>query len=198
MNENWQSVSATWPDGPSTHPKEEPDNFMNESTAPCGDPDGSKLTTMPKLQIVEETLGPQEKQYSSGKNLGLGVERQRQRDGLRNELYAEVLDARLNGPSEEGEWEKSLDQILRAIEAVPITELNGRVYVCDDGEIGIVWEEGNVHVEISAGVSEHIEYLVLNEDDGVREESIWKIESGDPMPTTLSSVLEGYRCHGET
>ena len=71
-----------------------------------------------------------------------------------------------------------------------MTALKGRVYVCNDGEIGIVWGEGSAHIEISVGASEHVEYLVLDENAGIREESVWMIESGDPMPVTLSAALE--------
>ena len=119
------------------------------------------------------------------------MERERQRDGLRNELYAEILTAQLDGSLEGSDWEKSLDQIFRVVEAIPLTTLKGRVYLCSDGEIGIAWGEGSVHVEISVGVSEHVEYLVLDENTGVREESVWMIESGDLMPAALSSALEG-------
>ena len=94
--------------------------------------------------------------------------------------------------SEGREWGKSLEQIFRVVEAIPVTTLKGRVYACDDGEIGIVWGERSLHIEISVGVSEHIEYLVLDEDNGVREESVWAIESGDPMPEILVSALRGY------
>ena len=199
MNENWEPGRATAYDVQSNYPEEvEGEYFFAQNTAPDKDLEEGRAPTRPNLRIVRETssAGYGTARYSSGKNLGFGVERERQRDGLRNELYAEVLTVQLGGLPNESGWEKPLDQILRVVEMVPGTALMGRVYVSEDGEIGIVWETGNVRIEVSAGVSEHVEYLVLD-DDGVREESIWKIESEDSMPATLWSALEGRPCHGE-
>ena len=192
MSENWGLVLAT---GSVVQPKywkgEERENFMDPITVPDKNQEESSESTRASLRIVKETsrTGSEREQYSSGNNLNLGVERERQRDGLRNELYAEVLAAQLDRTPEESEWTESLDQILRVVEAIPATRLKASVYVCDDGEIGIVWQQGNFHIEISAGVSEHVEYMVLDEDEQIREESIWMIESGEPMPETLSSAL---------
>ena len=192
MSENWGLVLAT---GSVVQPKywkgAKRENFMDPITVPDKSQEESSESTRASLRIVKETsrTGPEREQYSSGNNLNLGVERERQRDGLRNELYAEVLAAQLDRTPEESEWTESLDQILRVVEAIPVTRLKASVYVCDDGEIGIVWRQGNVHIEISAGVSEHVEYMVLDEDEQIREESIWMIESGERMPETLSSAL---------
>ena len=195
MNESWEPVWATGYDGRSGLQGVEGDDFMAPSTAPDKGPEDSGGAAGRTLRIVAETsgAGARRERYAAGKDFTLGVERERQRDGLRNELYAEVLAAQMDGPPGESEWGKSLDRILRVVEAIPVTALKGRVYVCNDGEIGIAWGRENIHIEVSAGVSEHVEYLVLDEDAGIREESVWMIESGYPMPATLSAALEGCR-----
>lgn len=195
MNEIWEPVWATGYDGQGGLQGTEGDDFMAPGTTPDKGPDDGGGAAGPPLRIVAETseAGARRERYAPGRNFALGVERERQRDGLRNELYAEVLAAQMDGPPGGSEWEKSLDQVLRVVEAIPVTVLKGRVYVCNDGEIGIAWGKGSIHIEVSAGVSEHVEYLVLDEDAGVREESVWMIESGDPMPATLSAALEGCR-----
>ncbi len=193
MNESWQPVWATGHGGQSELRGVEGGDFMASGTAPDKALEERGGAAGPALRIVAETskAGARRERYATGKDFTLGVERERQRDGLRNELYAEVLAAQMDGPPGEGEWKKSLEQILRVVEAVPVTALKGRVYVCNDGEIGIAWGEGSIHIEVSVGASEHVEYLVLDENAGIREESVWMIESGDPMPATLSAALEG-------
>ena len=194
MNENWETVYATghgvWDP---FQKRVERKDFIAPRTAQ-GKGLGKDGIVKPTLRIIAETSGTENhrEEYWTGENFNLGVERKRQSDELRNEIYAkstESLKMRKDELSEGSEWGKSLEQIFRVIEAIPVTILKGRVYACDDGEIGIVWGEGNLHIEISVGVSEHIEYLVLDEDNGVREESVWIIESGDPMPETLASAL---------
>ena len=194
MNESWEPVRATGYGGKNGLREVEGEDFMAPSTAPDeGLEERGGAAAGPTLRIVAETseAGARRERYAAGRDFSLGVERERQRDGLRNELYAEVLAAQMDGPPEGSEWRRSFDQMLRVVEAIPVTALKGRVYVCNDGEIGIAWGDGNVHIEVSAGVSEHVEYLVLDEDAGIREESAWMIESGDPMPATLSAALEG-------
>ena len=193
MNESWEPVWGTGRRKQGGLRGVEGEGFMAPGTVPDKALEERGGAGGPILRIVAETseAGARRERYATGNDFTLGVERERQRDGLRNELYAEVLAAQMDGPSGEGEWEKSLDQILRVVEAVPVTALKGRVYVCNDGEIGIAWGEGSIHIEVSVGASEHVEYLVLDENAGIREESVWMIESGDPMPATLSAALEG-------
>ena len=192
MNESWEPVWATGHRGQGGLRGVGGEDFMAPGTAPDRALEERGGAAGPALRIVAETseAGVRRERYATGKGFVLGVERERQRDGLRNELYAEVLAAQMDGASEGGEWEKSLDQIFRVVEAVPVTALKGRVYVCNDGEIGIVWGEGSTHIEVSVGASEHVEYLVLDENAGIRGEAVWMIESGDPMPATLSAALE--------
>lgn len=120
----------------------------------------------------------------------LGVERTRQRNALRNEVYAQMLGTKMEtGRRVEG-WEIALGQILRAIDQLPWTPLEGRIYVCEDGETGIVWEDGNRRVEISAGVLPDVEYLVWEDKGNVGTESEWDVEGGQPLPTELKAALE--------
>ena len=193
MNENWEPILVTGYGGQGGLRVVEGEDFMAPGTVPDKGLEERGGVAVPALRILAETseAGARKERYATGRYFALGVERERQRDGLRNELYAEVLAAQMEGPPKGSEWGKSLDQMLRVVEAIPVTALKGRVYVCNDGEIGIAWGDGNVHIEVSAGVSEHVEYLVLDEDAGIREESAWMIESGDPMPATLSAALEG-------
>ena len=151
-------------------------------------------TTHDRAELTVREAENHREEYWTEENFNLGVERKRQSDKLRNEIYAkstESLKMREDELSTGGEWGRSLEQIFQVVEAIPVTILKGRVYACDDGEIGIVWGKEKLHMEISVGVSEHIEYLVLDEDNGVREESVWIIESGDPIPETLASALMG-------
>lgn len=119
----------------------------------------------------------------------MGVERTRQRNALRNEIYAQVLSARMETGGTIRGWETGIKQILRAIDQLPATAMEGRVYVCQDGEMGIVWEDESRRVEISTGVSLNVEYLIREEEGNINTESEWDVDGEEQIPTVLKEAL---------
>lgn len=128
---------------------------------------------------------------SNRREFNLGVERTRQRNALRNEIYAQVLGAKMETGGTTGTWETGIRQILRAIDQLPLTAMEGRVYVCQDGEMGIVWEDEARRVELSTGVSLNVEYLIWEEEGSINTESEWDVDGGDPIPSVLQEALVG-------
>ena len=88
-----------------------------------------------------------------------------------------------------GSWETGINQILRAIDQLPLTAMGGRVYVCRDGEMGIVWEDEARRVEISTGVSLNVEYLIWEEEGNINTESEWDVGGGEQIPSVLEEAL---------
>ena len=123
------------------------------------------------------------------KEFNLGVERTKQRNALRNEIYARVLSAKMEIEEEATGWETQLKQIFKVIDQLPLASTEGRVYVCEDGEMGIVWENEEQRVEISAGVLPNVEYLVWKEE-GTSIESEWDIGGEEHIPLPLREALE--------
>lgn len=119
----------------------------------------------------------------------LGVERTRQRNALRNEIYAQVLSAKMETGGTTENWETGIRQILRAIDQLPLAAMEGRVYVCQDGEMGVVWEDEVRRVELSTGVSFNVEYLIWEEEGSTNTESEWDVDGGEPIPPVLQEAL---------
>ena len=67
--------------------------------------------------------------------------------------------------------------------------MEGRVYVCQDGEMGIVWEDESRRVEISTGVSLNVEYLIREEEGNINTESEWDVDGEEQIPTVLKEAL---------
>lgn len=126
---------------------------------------------------------------SNEREFNLGLERTRQRNALRNEIYAQVLSAKMEAGGTTGTWETGVNQILRAIDQLPATAMGGRVYVCQDGEMGIVWEDESRRVEISTGVSLNVEYLIWEEEGNINTESEWDVGGGEQIPPVLKEAL---------
>lgn len=127
------------------------------------------------------------------RTFNLGIERTRQRNVLRNEVYAQVLSAKMEMERAAEGCEIGLKQILRAIDQLPWTSMEGRVYVCDDGEMGIVWESEGLRVELSAGVLPTVEYLIWEDDGNTGMESEWDVDGEQQIPTSLKEALEKKR-----
>lgn len=100
MNESWEPVRATGHGGQSGLQGVEGEDFMAPGTAPDKGLEERRGAAGPILRIVAGTseAGVRRERYATRKDFALGVERERQRDGLRNELYAEVLAAQMDGP----------------------------------------------------------------------------------------------------
>lgn len=126
---------------------------------------------------------------SNKREFSLGVERTRQRNALRNEIYAQVLSAKTEAGRKTETWETGIKQILRAIDQLPATAMGGRVYLCRDGEMGIVWEDESRRVEISTGVSINVEYLIWEEEGNIHTEREWDVGGGEQIPTMLKEAL---------
>ena len=77
--------------------------------------------------------------------------------------------------------------MLRAIDQLLGTPIEGRVYVCEDGEMGIVWENGERRVELSAGGALNLEYLIWKDND-IKERE-WDVDGGQPLPDELRVAL---------
>ena len=120
----------------------------------------------------------------------LGVERTRQRNALRNEIYAQVLGVKMETEKTVDDWETGLKQMLRAIDQLPWAPTEGRIYVCEDGEMGIVWESKGRRVELSAGVLPTVEYLIWEDEGNASMEKEWDVDGGERIPPALKEALE--------
>ena len=130
-----------------------------------------------------------EQGYTNGTRgaFNLGAERTRQRNALNNAIYEQVLSANLETGKKVSGRETGLNQMLRAIDQLPGIPIEGRVYVCEDGEMGIVWEDGERRVELSAGVALNLEYLIWQGND-IKERE-WDVGGGQPLPDELRAAL---------
>lgn len=122
-----------------------------------------------------------------------GTGRERWRDELCNEIRDKY--ARIVGVDEESEGtnehkKTGLDHILMAIDKLPSAMAKGRVYVGEDGETGIVWEDGGRRIEISAGVISRVEYLIWTDGGKHCTEDEWDIGRGEDIPDVLKEALE--------
>ena len=154
--------------------------------------DATRSPLMRKMNGDERMADVQtgdEQGYTNGTKgaFNLGVERTRRRNALRNAIYEQVLSVNLETGKKASGRETGLDQMLRAIDQLPGTPIEGRVYVCEDGEMGIVWENGGRRVELSAGGAQNLEYLIW-EDNDVKERE-WDIDGGQPLPDELRAAL---------
>lgn len=121
------------------------------------------------------------------------IGRERWRDELCNEMRDKY--ARIVGVDEESEGtnehrKTGLDHILMAIDKLPSVMAKGRVYVGEDGETGIVWEDGDRRIEISAGVIPRVEYLIWTDGGKHCREDEWDIGRGEDIPDVLKEALE--------
>ena len=123
----------------------------------------------------------------------LGIEKTKQRNALRNEIYAQVLDAKMEMESADARWKTGLNQIVQVIDQLPPILIEGRIYVCEDGEIGIVWDDGKRRVEISAGVVSYVEYLIWEDEGNSSMECGWDIDGEQPLPDELKTALAKYQ-----
>lgn len=130
-----------------------------------------------------------EQGYTDGTKgaFNLDMERTRQRNALHNAIYEQVLSANPETGKNASGKETRLNRMLRAIDQLPGTPIEGRIYVCEDGEMGIVWENGKRRVELSAGGALNLEYLIWDNND-VKERE-WDVDGGQPLPDELRVVL---------
>lgn len=157
-----------------------------------GRPGPAILPLVREMNRDEKIAGGQtghEQGYTNGTKgaFNLGAKRTRQRNALNNAIYEQVLSANLETGEKVSGREAALNQMLRAIDQLPGIPIEGRVYVCEDGEMGIVWEDGERRVELSAGVAPNLECLIWQGND--IKESEWDVVGGQPLPDELRAAL---------
>lgn len=117
--------------------------------------------------------------------------RKKQWNFLRNELYGQILAVKTELEIIDKDWKDELEYMLKAFEKLPLASPGGSVFVCEDGEMGVVWEDEDRRVEIgvmpSAGM---VEYLVWDIRGDVSTEKEWDVKGGEEIPDIIKSALE--------
>ena len=158
----------------------------------------TKYPFVRRMDLDNEEIGIRtggEQGYANTTNgkFNIGIEKTKQQNALRDEIYAQVLDIKIGTKRADASWNTGLNQILQVIDQLPPTLIEGRVYVCEDGEIGIVWDDGRRRVEISAGVVSYVEYLIWEDEENAGMEREWDVEEEQSFPDELRAALAKYQ-----
>ena len=117
--------------------------------------------------------------------------RRKQWNFLRNELYGQILAVKTELEIFDKDWKNELEYMLKAFEKLPLTNPGGSVFVCEDGEMGVVWEDEDRRVEIGVMPSASmVEYLVWDIRGDVSTEKEWDVKGGEEIPDILKIALE--------
>lgn len=117
--------------------------------------------------------------------------RKKQWNFLRNELYGQILAVKTELEIFDQDWKDELEHMLKAFEKLPLTSPGCNVFVCEDGEMGVVWEDEDRRVEIGIMPStEVVEYLVWDIREDVSTEKEWDVKGGEEIPEIVKNALE--------